>query len=519
MKSNEFFNILDDMDERLVAEIYEDVQRPQKLVAVPRSSKRFPKILLGSAACLAVIAAAGLAVQFALPGKAPVLSGTSDTSEAPKSLPSESGTDPIDSETLENIAPWFTESHLNVCRRTDINNAEAETSKFHFNDEYYAIDFDHPSKDYELIASDNGEVVFAGLITEKYGSGVIIKYDERAYFAYGGLDPESVTVSAGDTVKEGEAFAKPYLSGCLGDIVARIRISHQPIGEEYFKTDCDKHCGISEDWFERRHINPYKRIGSSETGIGTSFYPGSSFYTSLGEDWSPEEIEFVAVDDGVVTFAGKISDAYGSAIVIKHAENVYVAYGGADPDTVTVSVGDTVTEGQALANPKAFKCFGVFEIGYFTASDKPITEEYFRAKNDSHYKYLKDVKSRIDLEENDKPDANGIHHITAKTGEEVKAVSDCMIVYADNGTVVALDLRSTNAFVVYKGLGAALPDYKVQDGCKLAAAGDTIGYVSSNSDASWFVLDPVEFERFAEENGIDIYPIHQFSKSMIIDKP
>lgn len=389
MKSSEFFNILDDIDDRIVSEIFEDVQQPQKIAMMPRPRNRLPKILLGSAACLAVIAAAGMAVKFAAPGAFTALSGTS---AAPESL--------------------FTESDMTVS-----------------------------------------------------------------------LLQTSDTVSMNDSGSENTENMS--------------------------------------DWFSRGCINPYRRTGTTHTGVGTTFYPESSFYVSPGEDWSPEDYEFVAVDNGTVTFVGKISDAYGSAIVIKYAENAYVAYGGADPDTVTVSVGDTVTEGQALANPKAFKCFGVLNIGYFTASDKPITEEYFRAENDSHYKYMKDFKSIIDLEENDKPDANGIHHLTAKAGEEVKAVSDGMIVYADskNGTVVALDLRSVNAFIVYEGLGAALPDYKVQDGCKLAAAGDTIGYVSGNSDASWFVLDPIEFERFADENGIDIFPIHQFSKSMAIDKP
>lgn len=389
MKSKEFFNILDDIDDKLISEIYEDVRQPQKVVIMPRPRNRLPKILLGSAACLAVIAAAGFAVKFSAHREFPVLSGTSGS---PGSVSAESDTAVSLSQTSDSVS---------------MNDSGSENSE------------------------------------------------------------------------------------------------------------------NMSNWFSRGYLNPYRRIGAAETCIGTTFYPESSFYVSPGEDWSPGDYEFVAVDDGTVTFVGKISDAYGSAIVIKHAEDAYVAYGGADPDTVTVSVGDTVTEGQALANPKAFKCFGVLNIGYFTASDKPITEEYFRAENDSHYKYMKDFKSIIDLEENDKPDANGIHHLTAKSGEEVKAVSDGMIVYADskNGTVVALDLRSVNAFIVYEGLGAALPDYKVQDGCKLAAAGDTIGYVSGNSDASWFVLDPIEFERFADENGIDIFPIHQFSKSMAIDKP
>ncbi|MDE7229015.1 MAG: hypothetical protein K2N56_00915 [Oscillospiraceae bacterium] len=57
MRSEEFFNILDDMDDHIISEIYEDVQRPQRLAAVPRSPKRLPKLLLGGAACIAVLAA------------------------------------------------------------------------------------------------------------------------------------------------------------------------------------------------------------------------------------------------------------------------------------------------------------------------------------------------------------------------------------------------------------------------------------------------------------------------------
>lgn len=504
MRSEEFFNILDDIDDRIVSEIYEDVQRPQKLVAMPNSPKRLPKLLIGSAACLAVIAAAALTVRFAVPNSLPALSGTSESSY-----------------------DWFAQPHFQTCQKIDSPNAQ-NIDIFPYDNEFYFSDFELSPDHYSVVASDDGTVVFSGFISDEYGSGVIIKYTETAYIAYGGLDPDSVTVSAGDTVTEHETFAYPKVPSCLGDnIVIRVKTSRQPISEEFFKTDCKLHCqGTQEklvNWFAQKHINPWRRTDRPETDDEPYQLDYEHGFYFSGTDWSPENYELIAADNGTVTFAGKISDAYGSGIIIKHAENAYIAYGGLDPDTVTVSAGDTVTTGETLAHPKPFGCMPAYSIAYIKVSGQPITEQVFQSRCDINCRGLEEVKNRLNSEWFGLPDSDGNHHIAANTKEEVKSLTDSTIIYTGtdsdgSGTVVVLD-QSAMAFIIYKGLDTTFPDYYLQNDLMKAAEGDTIGYVGDSGDAYWFVLDLLEFEEYSKETGINFYPTSITFKNSGVYKP
>lgn len=58
MRSEEFFNILDDMDEKYISEIFEDIQRPTMLRPETRSAKKgILRSIIAAAACVTVAAA------------------------------------------------------------------------------------------------------------------------------------------------------------------------------------------------------------------------------------------------------------------------------------------------------------------------------------------------------------------------------------------------------------------------------------------------------------------------------
>lgn len=371
MRSEEFFNILDDMDDRIISEMYEDVQRPQMFTAAPRSSGRLPKLILSGAACAAAIAAViTVAAHFAAP---------------------RISTSPSD-------APEISDSLSQASESVSVSDS----------------------------GSDNSE--------------------------------------------------------------------------------------ITADWFEQKHINPLRRTDRPEKDDEPYFLDYEhGFYVWDEADWSPEDYELIAVDNGTVVFAEKISDAYGSGVIIKHGEDVYMAYGGLDPDTVTVSAGDTVTTGETLAHPKPFGCIPVCHIAYFEVSRQSITEELFHNQCDMYCQSIEDVKERLDREWYGLPDADGNHHIAASPKDEVKSVTKSIVMYAGtdsdgSGMIVALD-QSSLAFIIYKGLDTTFPDdYEVKD--TVLHEEDTIGYVGDSGDAYWYIIDVLEFEEFAEENGIDFYPIH-----------
>lgn len=392
MNSKEFFNILDDIDDRIVSEIYEDVQRPQKLAVVPNSHKRLPKLLLGSAACLAVIAAAGLAVKFAAPGAFTALSGTS---EAQGTLSAESDTAVSLSQTSETVS-----------------------------------------------ANDSGSVTSEGSI----------------------------------------------------------------------------------DWFSQKHTNPWRRTDTGKASTDTwALEFESEFYVDSDDAWSPEDYEIIASDNGTVVFAGEISEPYGSSVIVKYAENAYVAFGGLDTSTVTVSAGDSVTEGDVLGHPKAFTCMDLGTIVHIKTSRKPITEEYFQTDCYNHGMNNLNLKNHLGNDKYGAPDADGYHHIKANSGDRVRALEDGVIFYAgtdSEGSGMVIMNYNNAAVIVYRGLDTSFPEYyTTKYNFTAAVQGETIGYVGNSGDAYWFVLTPIEFGEFAEKNGIDFYPTRVTFKHTGVDKP
>lgn len=326
MRSEEFFNILDDIDDRIVSEIYEDVQRPQKITAVPRSPKRLPKLLLGSAACLAVIAAAGLAVRFAVPSTLPVLSGTSEMTDSLSPTSETNSENDSGSVTSESWVDWFSIPHLVPYKKTDVVDPPTETVPYDV-DCYLKEPDESECEIFELIAADNGTVAFAGKISDKYGSGVVIKYAKNAYIAYGGLDPDSVTVSTGDTVTAGEAFALPNRFSCLatgvGGFIAHYKTSLQPISEEFFKSDCDSDCRIVAEAIDA--INTYGNRVPDPDGC-------HHITANVGDEVGA--IEYL----GTLVYAG--TDSEGSGMAVFNNGGIRTIYKGLDTTFPDFSVGD-----------------------------------------------------------------------------------------------------------------------------------------------------------------------------------
>lgn len=352
MRSEEFFNILDDMDERLVSEIYEDVQRPQKLAAVPRDRKRLPGLLLSGAACVAVIAAAAVLVRFALPGRTAWL--------APASA-NNSGSD-ISECSGDACRDWFAKLHFTPYKTVGSVNDPDE--KFAYTPEQSCIvnysrsyksvednksgtadnstvifaDSHWSSGDFEIIAADNGTVIFAGKISDEYGSGVIIDHNGMAYTAYGSLDPDSVTVSEGDTIQGGDVFAKPKVFGCGGNSVITIlefKSSASPITEDYFKESCEDGCE-----FIRFLKNRYDEVVQGP--------PDSYGMHRITAD-AGSEIKALA-DANEVIYTGTDSDGSGMAVV-RYNMYIYIVYKGLDtsfPD-FTARVPDPI-KGEFLPN-------------------------------------------------------------------------------------------------------------------------------------------------------------------------
>ncbi len=305
MRSEEFFNILDDMDERLVSEIYEDVQRPQKLAAVPRSPKRLTRLLLGGAACAAVIAAAAVTARLALPGRTAWLD--------PASANDTSG---ISGSSYD----WFAEFHFSPLKIEGTFNEPGETPRY-LPEEERSIPIPSAlnwfAEDYVIRAVDDGTVVFAGKISDEYGSGVVIDHNGRAYTAYGGLDPNSVTVSVGDVIKAGEVFAKPEIFNCGGnraDTALEFKSSVYPITEDYFRESCEKGCELMR--FQKKHYNEDAQGLPAPDGTHRIAAVASSEVGALDKVYD-------------VIYAGTDGDG-GGMVITRHYGHVYIVYKGLD---------------------------------------------------------------------------------------------------------------------------------------------------------------------------------------------
>lgn len=330
MRSEEFFNIFDDIDDRIVSEIYEDVQRPQRLAAVPRSPKRLPKLILSGAACAAVIAAAAVLVRFVLPGKTDPLTSSSDA------------VTPGDSDTQKQgwNDDWFAWPHTTPLREPDSHNHSGggmtRFSSEHGNTYWSA----YLPEDVEARAVDSGVVTFAGHISEEYGNAVIIEHYGKAYTAYGCLDPDSVTVSAGDSVMGGDVFAKPMLSDCEKPHTAlQFMASETPISEQDIYKMCENGCDVSST---------------------VKMYIGKI----TGDDTAPEDRHRACINiqnnitplrRGIVVYAGTDIEG-GNMVVVNHLDAFYVVYKGFSEEP-SVKAGDYLgysTPMGAAADSKAY---------------------------------------------------------------------------------------------------------------------------------------------------------------------
>ncbi len=263
MKSQEFFNIISDIDERFVNEVRDDVrredifsetQRPQILRAERSASKAFLKPIMCGAACLAVAGGAALGfARFGGIGSVPANTGTSDAVLSGAASPGVSLVDNSD-QTSSSVVGIVDNSNQTSDSETSIDKIIDSTEQsvdvqpqyvlqYIVDNKYKGMDgmrdyFNvHYTKNHgyglgylrssglaqkqieysddcleltlkigtgsDIYAIDGGAVVFAG--DSDFGNLIIIKHTRDDYSAYGYLD--ELFVKAGDIVENGTVIA------------------------------------------------------------------------------------------------------------------------------------------------------------------------------------------------------------------------------------------------------------------------------------------------------------------------
>lgn len=252
MRSQEFFNIIADIDERFVNEVRDDVrqnnafsetQRPQILRPERSARKAFFKPLMCGAACLAI--AGGAALGFATFAR-------SGGRVAPADVPSDSGTAisgaASSGVSLDNSSGYAANSDVSVDEITDPDKqSDAADAQYVFShcvdrkykgmdgmDDYYHAHYEgvgyqwgigsmscsnHQLQydlncvqlrvtcdltDCDVYSLDGGKVVYAG--ASDFGNLIIIKHTDDDYSAYGYLG--DLFVNAGDCVENGTVIAR-----------------------------------------------------------------------------------------------------------------------------------------------------------------------------------------------------------------------------------------------------------------------------------------------------------------------
>lgn len=255
MRSQEFFNIISDIDERFVNEVRDDVrgddirrdnafsetQRPQILRPERSAPKAFLKPIMCSAACLAI--AGGAALGFAtfarsggirtapadVPDSGTVISGAAspgvslgDNSDQASS--SEVGID--STEQSVDVQPQYVLEYIvdGKYKGTDglhnyydahykdigyswgggTMNCPTHPHQFQYSLNCNELRVKCDLTGYDVYSLDGGKVVYAG--TSDFGNLVIIRHTNEDYSAYGYLG--DLLVKVGDCVENGSVIAK-----------------------------------------------------------------------------------------------------------------------------------------------------------------------------------------------------------------------------------------------------------------------------------------------------------------------
>lgn len=246
MKSQEFFNIIADIDERFVNEVRDDVrredilsetQRPQILRPERSAPKAFLKPLMCGAACLAAVGGATLGfARFGGNTAAPANTGMSDAvlSGAASSAvsivdnsdqASSSGAN-IDESTVSSkqyiyledesytvdgkykgingLSDYYHTHYEGVGHGCGAGTMSCSTDQFQYSINCNELRIESDLTGCDIYSLDNGKVVYAG--ASDFGNLVIIKHTYNDYSAYGYLG--DLLVKVGDCVENGSVIAK-----------------------------------------------------------------------------------------------------------------------------------------------------------------------------------------------------------------------------------------------------------------------------------------------------------------------
>lgn len=397
MKAQEFFNIINDIDERFVnevrddivqpraaygniqpSEIYADVRKPQRLRAERFTPKMLFKPIMCGAVCLAMV---GAILGFAKTGVirftsvAPAQSGKPDAVLSNSSLDDNSavkwirdciysGFDGVHSyfqKRYENDSDSFNINHIcfldglhfeEAPKSSSSSPAEIHTTTFEYIEDCLVLDFDYaPGSD--IYAIDGGVVVYADSLSS--GNLIIIKHDNNDYSAYGFL--RSLLVKEGDYVKNGDVIAKSDSArnrcGEAGYDTTILRLDREISWLDWQFYSTTKFQDIQNNMLSGDDLQNYYDIHYGEFGQGCKIYGMSSFYSGrdgYSKDYRPMNLKYniggdiFAISDGVVTYAG--ASDFGDLVIIKH-DGYYTGYGYLDE--VLVNEGDPVKADDVIA--------------------------------------------------------------------------------------------------------------------------------------------------------------------------
>ena len=478
MKGNELFDIINDIDERFVQELYEEPARAEVYRLEKRRGGWIMPTLAG-AACLAVIVGATAAVR--LGGKEQF---TSDR-EFPDGKPD-----------------WV------------YDGAAGTGEDFIVDGDYYFFD----GKCYRY--SKNGESGYY------YHNGLYVRYPENAdYPLYVLLDYSSPFYSSNTKITDYDEYSYGNFRNLPFSLTKE---QSEALTEEIIKDDPSAHVDLRNYSFSTMLYHPSYRV----------WEPAD--ISVLGADYIEElGCDVPAFRSGEVVYAGAASN--GNAVIIKHADDDYSLYGYLDELRVkvgdTVDGGQTIaTTGSGGINEYAYydldgnyivyydcvltlwhakRAVDISEWNRYVDSRKGLNCEnhtwgwYLSDYNQYLKAYYPEVfeKSEITPEEwasrphvkptKHTPDGfdffntgdkdvygSNVTTIPAANGEEVYAVDGGEVVFADwyyGGGKTVVIKHTEEIYTLYCHLNRDL-DYPVKVG-DVVKAGQLIGYAGSTGEA------------------------------------
>ena len=380
MKGKELFDIINDIDERFVQELYEEPVRAEVYRLEKRRGGWIMPTLAG-AACLAVIVGATAAVRFGgkeqftsdreFPDGKPdwVYDGAASGGESYGGLGVVTGK----YKGYDGIEKYIKDYYPDNANNCLIFACAGDIWRTALDAPYYEgansciIQFGYDGDDAPVYAMDGGEVVYAG--KADCGGLIIIKHSDDYYSLYGYIDLDKTTVSVGDVVAMGQIIASggdmddynhvranggaggnKYRSIWNFDSEPTVDMWNRYIAElvdlELLYDALEKTAETPEEWASRPHVKPTKNTpdGFDFFNTGDKDVYGSNVTTIPAANGE----EVYAVDDGEVVFA----DWYyggGKTVVIKHPEEIYKLYCHLNRDLdYPVKVGDVVKAGQLI---------------------------------------------------------------------------------------------------------------------------------------------------------------------------